>query len=123
MDRQTGSNQSYEDEFNNLYELYKNKSESELLEMLNSGDEYSECAKEVAQYILDNDRSEYKEKMAKIQLKEQQTQEKIEARKTNPLYDDIHQIAKDVQFFRTVLTVYIVISIVAFLYVLSHIRL
>lgn len=111
------------EEFNALYEQYKNKSEDELLEIINSSDEYTKRAKEVAQYILNNDRNEYKERMAKIQLKEQQTEEKIEARKTNPLYDDIHQIAKDVRFFRTVLTVYIIISIIGFLYIFSHIRL
>ncbi len=104
-----------QNEFNNLYERYKNKSESELLEIINSSDEYCELAKEVAQYILDNDRSEYKERMAKIQLKEQQTEEKIEARKTDPLYDDIHQIAKDVRFFKNLLIGTIIVDIIVIL--------
>ena len=104
---------TYKEEFNALYEQYKNKSEDELLEIINSGDSYRDSAKEVAKFILNGDRTNYKKRIAEFDKEAQQNQEKNELRKTNPLYDDIHQIAKDVRFFKNLVIFCIAIEIIA----------
>lgn len=61
-------------------------------------------------------------RIAKFQVNEQQ-KEKIEARKTNPLYNDLHQIAEDIHFFKTLATISIIIGVLALIYLLSTIQL
>ncbi len=98
-----------------LYEQYKTMSDDKL-RLIISDNDYEDLAKEVAEEILNSDRTEYHQKQEDIKRAEQRQEEnknaKISAQQTNPLYDDIHQIAKDVSFIKNVIVVSIVIVVI-----------
>lgn len=94
-----------------LYEQYKLKSEEELNAIIND-DEYEEYAKEIAKEILNSDRKEYKDLQASLQEKEQIKSIKQNTRKTNPLYDDIHQIANDLRFIKNTIILGAIIMVI-----------
>ena len=89
-----------------LYEQYKTMSDDNL-RLIISDNDYENLAKDVAKEILNSDRTEYHQKQEDIKRAEQRHEEnkntKISAQQTNPLYDDIHQIAKDVSFIKSIL--------------------
>lgn len=98
-----------------LYEQYKTMSDDKL-RLIISDNDYEDLAKEVAEEILNSDRTEYHQKQEDIKRAELKQEEnknaKISAQQTNPLYDDIHQIAKDVNFIKNVIVVSIVIVVI-----------
>lgn len=98
-----------------LYEQYKTMSDDKLNIIINDNS-YEDLAKEVAKEILNSDRTEYHQKQEDIKRAEQRQEEnknaKISAQQTNPLYDDIHQIAKDISFIKNVIVIGIIISFI-----------
>jgi len=98
-----------------LYEQYKTMSDDKLNAIINNNS-YEDLAKEVAKEILNSDRTEYHQKQEDIKQAEQRHEEnknaKISAQQTNPLYDDIHQIAKDVSFIKNVIVIGIVLTVI-----------
>lgn len=94
-----------------LYEQYKTKSDEQLKAII-ADDGYEDLAKEVAREILNGDRIEYRQQQEQEKQAEQKKQEKCSAQQTDPLYDDIHQIAGDVRFIKNFIIVSIIISLV-----------
>lgn len=92
-----------------LCEQCKLKSDEELKEIINSND-YEDYAKDIAKEILNSDRKEYHQYQSSINKKEQAEEQKINAQKTDPLYDDIHQIAKDLRFIKNLFIIGIAIT-------------
>ena len=86
-----------------LYNQFKHMDNDELTQIIND-DSYDVQAKEVAQEILNSDRQSYYQRQANMQAFEEQqrrnTAIKDNARQTDPLYDDIHQIAQDLRFIK-----------------------
>lgn len=102
-------------EYNNLYELYKNKSREELEEIANDMENsYREEARKVAKDILESEAYNEgdRKRQETFEHREKQYQVKREAQGMNPLYDDIHQIAQDVRFFKTLVIILIVIDVI-----------
>lgn len=99
-----------------LYEQYKVMSDDKLKEIINDNS-YDVLAKEVAKEILNSDRSYYYQQQDNIKQEEQKReknkQAKISAQQTNPLYDDIHQIAKDVRFIKNIFAIAIILSAIS----------
>ena len=100
-------------EYIRLFATFNTKSTEELEAIINSDEEYTDIAKQLAQDIIDTGRLEYKEQVKKYK-EEKEKQEAIIREKqqnilTNPLYDDIHQIAGDLRFIKNL----IIISLVA----------
>lgn len=59
----------------------------------------------------------YNEMIQDIKIKQQKQQIKVEAQQTNPLYEDIHQIAGDLRFIKNWLIFCIVVGcIIGFFY-------
>lgn len=98
--------------YNDLYSQYKNKSDEELLKIVNSGDEYQPIAKEVANDILKSDRSEYYQNIKESERKEVEHRQKIELAESHPLYNDIHQIAGDFRFFKNLTIVVLILGVI-----------
>ena len=98
-----------------LYNLFKSMTEEQLKEII-ADNEYEEVAKEVARDILNSDRKEYLQRQEEIKQAEQHQeniqQEKYQAQQTNPLYDDIHQMAKDIRFMRNLIIALLCFSVV-----------
>lgn len=98
-----------------LYEQYISMSDDKLKAIINDSS-YEELAKEVAKEILNSDRTEYNQKQEDIKRAEQRHEEnknaKISAQQTNPLYDDIHQIAKDISFIKNVIVIGITLTVI-----------
>lgn len=110
-----------------LYEQYKIMSDDKLKSIIND-DSYDVPAKEVAKEILNSDRTEYyQQQQMKFQAEQKQkeaihqaeqkrkeiAQAKFSAQQADPLYDDIHQIAKDVHFIKTIFAIGVVVSAVS----------
>lgn len=100
------------EEYNNLYNIYKNMSQKELEEIVNSKDEYREIAKKVASDILNSDRTEYYNNIKQHNAIKQDYNNKIEKMKNHPLYFLINQIANDIRFFKILTIVLLIISII-----------
>ena len=96
--------------YQELFERYKLMSEKELKEIISS-DEYDYEAKRIAQEILNSDRIEYYNTQEEQKRAELINEKKNAARETDPLYDDIHQIAGDLRFIKN----FIIISVIVFL--------
>ena len=110
-----GNNEN-DKEYVRLYSMFNSKSTEELETIIASGDDYTDIAKRVAQDIIDTGRSDYKEQI-KRHREEQQKQEAIQQEKyqntlTNPLYDDIHQIAGDLRFIKNLIIIGLVCGVV-----------
>lgn len=110
-----GNNEN-DKEYIRLFATYSNKPTEELEKIINSGEDYTEVARCVAQDIINTDRTEYKEKIKKDK-DEQLRQEAIQQEKhqnalTNPLYDDIHQIAGDLRFIKNLFIIGLVCMVV-----------
>lgn len=110
-----GSNES-DKEYIRLFAMFNSKTTEELETIANSGEEYTDIAKRVAQDIIDTGRTEYKEQVKKYK-EEQQRQEAIQQEKyqntlTNPLYDDIHQIAGDLRFIKNLIIAGLVCGVI-----------
>lgn len=97
-------------EYNQLYSQYKDKNNEELSIIANSGDEYTPIAKQVANDILNSDRTEYENKIQQQNNKYVKAQQKIEATENHPLYNDIHQIAGDIRFLKNLVILGIVLG-------------
>ena len=97
-----------------LYEQYKNYSNEQLTEIIND-DDYEPIAKEIAKEILNSDRIEYHQKQKVIQEQEEYQEkinnEKTSAQLTNPLYDDLHQMAHDVHTIKNIILFLLISSI------------
>ena len=107
-------------EYIRLFAMFNSKSTEELETIINSDEEYTDVAKRVAQDIIDTGRTDYKEHI-KRQKEEQQKQEAIQQEKynnslTNPLYDDIHQIAGDLRFIKNLIIVGLVCGFIGFVF-------
>lgn len=87
----------------NLYNRFKYLNDDELREII-ADDSYDKTAKEVASEILSGDRKEYYEQQERMAAAEEARKSnetiKDSARQTNPLYDDLHQIAGDIRFIK-----------------------
>lgn len=98
-----------------LYNQFKSMTDEQLKEII-ADNEYEEVAKEVARDILNSDRKEYLQRQEEIKQAEQHQeniqQEKYQAQQTNPLYDDIHQMAKDIRFMRNLIIALLCFSVV-----------
>ncbi len=98
-----------------LYEQYKTMSDDNL-RLIISDNDYEDLAKVVAKEILNSDRTEYHQKQEDIKRAELKQEEnkntKISAQQTNPIYDDIHQIAKDISFIKNVIVIGIVLTVI-----------
>ena len=110
-----GSNEN-DKEYIRLFAMFNSKPTEELEAIINSDEEYTHIAKRVARDIIDTGRTEYKEQVKRYK-EEQQRQEAIQQEKynnllTNPLYDDIHQIAGDLRFIKNLIILGIVCSII-----------
>lgn len=110
-----GTNES-DKEYIRLFAMFNSKTTEELETIANSGEEYTDIAKRVAQDIIDTGRTEYKEQVKKYK-EEQQRQEAIQQEKyqntlTNPLYDDIHQIAGDLRFIKNLIIAGLVCGVI-----------
>lgn len=95
-------------EYIRLFAVFNNKPTEELEIIINS-EEYTDVAKRVALDIIDSGRNDYKEQIKRYR-EEQQEQEAIQQEKynnslTNPLYDDIHQIAGDLRFIKNLIII------------------
>lgn len=88
-----------------LFSQYKNMTDKELLEIVNSDDDYQQIAKEVASDILKSDRSEYYQNIQESEKQEAERQQKIELTENHPLYNDIHQIAGDIRFLKNLVII------------------
>ena len=97
-----------------LYQQFKYKSDEELNAIL-IDDSYDDVAKEIAKEILNGDRTAYYNIEQKKKQIEEREEAKMAAQLTNPLYDDIHQIAEDVHFLKNVVRIGLIVAIVAFL--------
>lgn len=102
-------------EYLRLFGMFNTKTTEELETIINSDDEYTEVAKRVAQDIINTGRLEYKEQVKRYK-EEKKKQEAIQQEKqqnllTNPLYDDIHQIAGDLRFIKNLIIVGLVCGI------------
>lgn len=86
--------------------------DEQLNSIINDND-YEPIAKEVAKKILNSDRKEYHQRQNELQkqaeYQEKINEEKYQAQQTNPLYDDIHQMAKDIHLIKN----FIIISIIS----------
>lgn len=110
-----GNNEN-DKEYIRLFAMFNSKPTEELETIINSDEEYTDIAKRVAQDIIDTGRTEYKEQIKRYK-EEQQRQEAIQQEKynnslTNPLYDDIHQIAGDLRFIKNLIILGIVCSVI-----------
>lgn len=101
--------------YNELYLQYKNKTDEELLGIVNSGEEYQQIAKDVAKDILKSDRTEYHNSIKRKLENDEKIQRKIELTKNHPLYEDIHQIAGDIRFLKNLIIVGLVLGIILIL--------
>lgn len=104
-------------EYQSLYNLYKNKSEKELQEIAQSGEEYQEIAKQVARDILNSDRTEYFSQLKEQEEKESARQKKIEATENHPLYNEIHQISGDLRFLKNIVIVLIILYVLGVFFI------
>lgn len=107
-----GDNMEQSKEYNQLYSQYKNKTNEELSVIANSGDEYTPIAKQVANDVLNSDRTEYKNKIQQQNDEYVKAQQKIEITKSHPLYNDIHQITGDIRFLKNLVILGIVLGVV-----------
>lgn len=110
-----GNNEN-DKEYIRLFAMFNSQPTEELETIINSDEEYTDIAKRVAQDIIDTGRTEYKEQIKRYK-EEQQRQEAIQQEKynnslTNPLYDDIHQIAGDLRFIKNLIILGIVCSVI-----------
>lgn len=110
-----GSNENNK-EYIRLFATLNTKPTEELEAIINSDEEYTDIAKQVAQDIINTGRLEYKEQVKKYK-EEKQKQEAIQQEKqqnllTNPLYDDIHQIAGDLRFIKNLIIVGLVCGVI-----------
>ena len=98
-----------------LYNQFKSMTDEQLKEII-ADNEYEEVAKKVARDILSSDRKEYLQRQEEIKQTEQHQeniqQQKYKAQQTNPLYDDIHQMAKDIRFMRNLIIALLCFSVV-----------
>lgn len=89
-----------------LFEQYSTFSDDRLRAIIND-DSYEDYAKQVAISVLNSDRTEYLNKLNAQQKQDQQRKEatiiKNTAQQTDPLYDDIHNIARNVRIIKNVL--------------------
>lgn len=99
-------------EYNQLYLQYKDKTNGELNLIANSEDEYTPIAKQVANDVLNSDRTDYEHKIQQQNDKYAKEQQKIKSTLNHPLYDDIHQIAGDIRFLKNLVILGIVLGVV-----------
>ena len=103
-------------EYIRLFREYSNKPTEELETIIASSEDYTDIAKRVAQEIIDTGRLEYNEQIKKNKeeqkRKEAIQQEKYQNTLTNPLYDDIHQIAGDLRFIKNLIIIGLVCGFV-----------
>jgi len=100
-----------------LYEQYKYLSNEQLREIANS-DEFDEIAHKVANQILNEDRTEYQEFVKKAEQKQTESEAKQHNKENNPLYEDIHQMAKDLRFLKNVVITFIAIYAISIIILL-----
>lgn len=110
-----------QNEYNSLFNRYKMYSEDEL-KNITVANGYTEIAEKVANDILQSDRQDYNLKLQQDLLQNerekicgQKEKEKNDARENHPLYDDIHQIAKDIHFCKTVVLNGIIITVILYI--------
>lgn len=101
-----------QNEYEELYNRYKNITQEELEKIANSGDEYRDIAKQVASDILKSDRTEYYSKINQQKIIEEERSNKIKTTENHPLYPLINQIANDVRFFKTLTIILLIVSII-----------
>ena len=98
-----------------LYNQFKSMTDEQLNDII-ADNGYEEVAKKVARDILSSDRKEYLQRQEEIKQTEQHQeniqQQKYKAQQTNPLYDDIHQMAKDIRFMRNLIIALLCFSVV-----------
>ena len=107
-------------EYERLYELYKDKPFDELETIAKNEDGgYSDEAQKVAVNLLSGKNQEFlqykRKREEEIRIKTKHENEKAEAREKSPLYEDVHQIAKDVRWFKNLVILFIVLDFIAFL--------
>lgn len=94
-----------------LVEQFKMYDLQELNEVINDS-ESSEEAIAAAKYIISGDSSEVKNFQAEIKKHEELIKAKHDNMISNPLYEDIHQLSKDIRFIRNIIILEIVLSVV-----------
>lgn len=108
-----------------LYERYK-KSSNEELKNITVENGYTPIAENVAQSILNSDRKEYYQEIQekeKMQLEyEEHIQNKLNAQKDDPLYDDIHQMAGDIRFLKNLIIVLLVLSVISYIILFTVVK-
>lgn len=109
----------YEEEYKRIYEKYKTKDDNFLRNII-ADDSYTPEAKQAAQDILNSDRTEFYQEEEKQRLEReeivQKNKELYDSRKSNPLYEDIHQIAGDIRFIKNLIIFGIVVAVLFGLY-------
>lgn len=88
-----GNNEN-DSEYLRTYAWFNSKTTEELKAIINAGEEHTDIAKQVARDIIETGRPNYK-----INTKE-------------PLYEEIHMIARDLRFIKNVIIVVMVCAIV-----------
>ena len=94
-----------------LYDMLKNKSDDELRQIINDNG-YGEITKNVAKTILNSNRPEHIKQQETYENAQRIENEKKFAQYTNPLYDDIQQIAGDVRFIKNFIIISVIIAVV-----------
>lgn len=83
----------------------------ELKEVINDS-ESSEEAIAAAKYIISGDSSEVRNFQSEIKKHEELIKTKHDNMISNPLYEDIHQLSKDIRFIRNIIILEIFLGIV-----------
>lgn len=94
-----------------LVEQYKFKDEDALREItVENG--YTDEAEQAAKDVLASDRKEYHELKKREEDREIFEEKLSQDRFSNPLYEDIHQMAMDVRFIKNIFIASIIIAVI-----------
>lgn len=98
-------------EYMQIYKQYSEKSDDELYQIINSSGEYRDIAKQVANDILQSDRTIYNQEVKDRNDSYISEQNKAKLTENHPLYNDIHQIAGDIRFIKNLIVVGIAVTL------------
>ena len=95
-----------------LIDRYKYEDE-DFLKRVTVENGYTEMAEKAAQTVLNGNREEYNRLEEERNEIRRKNAELWDSREKNPLYEDIHQMAKDIRFFKTIFVINMIIEILA----------
>jgi hypothetical protein len=97
--------------YQTLVEQFAMYNQNELQEVINDNESSDEAVK-AAKYILSGKSTEQREYQAEIQKHESLVREKQDNMVSNPLYDDLHQLAGDIRFIKNIIIIGIVFEVI-----------